>query len=95
MVLDVLNGKGIPDSLNNNFLVLIPKVEVPDHAKHFKPISLCNVAYKMINKVIVNRLKIVLPRLISPTQASYVPGRQITEHSDFSRGSSFYENQAR
>lgn len=80
LVLDVLAGKGIPPSLNNTFIALIPKVNVPESPKQFRPIGLCNVTYKIITKVIVNRLKVVLPKLISPTQASYVPGRQITDN---------------
>lgn len=80
MVMDVLKGKGLSNSLNDTFLVLIPKVDAPQSAKEFRPISLCNVAYKLVTKVMVQRLKIVLPRLISPTQCSYVPGRQITDN---------------
>lgn len=53
MALDVLNGKGLPDSLKNTYLVLIPKVDAPKSAKQFRPISLCNVAYKINTKVLV------------------------------------------
>lgn len=79
-MLEVLAGNGIPPSLNSTFITLIPKVDVPDSPKQFRPIGLCNVTYKIITKVIVNRLKTIFPKLISPTQASYVPGRQITDN---------------
>lgn len=80
LALDVLNGKGLPEGLNNTFITLLQKVEHPESATQFRPIGLCNVAYKIITKVIVNRLKPVLPFLISNTQASFVPRRQITDN---------------
>lgn len=80
LVLDVLAGKGIPKGLNDTYIALIPKVDHPELVTQFRPIGLCNVVYKIITKVIVNRLKPVLPGLISNTQASFVPGRQITDN---------------
>ena len=80
MVLDVLQGKGMPSHLNDTFLALIPKVEHPEKVSQFRPIGLCNVGYKIITKTLVNRLKPILPSLISNTQSSFVPGRQITDN---------------
>lgn len=66
--------------VNKTLLVLIPKVPQPVSIKQFLPISLCNVNYKTIPKVIVGRLKTILPYIISPNQASFVPGRYIRDN---------------
>jgi exonuclease III len=66
-------------TLNATFITLIPKEERATHPKQFRPISLCNVIYKIITKVIANRLKPLLPTIISNEQSGYVEGRQIMD----------------
>lgn len=65
-------------SINGTFLSLIPKVDHHVLISQCKPISRCNVVYKLVTKVLTNRLKKVLPNIVSPRQSSFVSGRHIT-----------------
>ena len=66
-------------ALNVTFLTLIPKQENTDRPVGFHPIALCNVIYKILSTIMVNRLKPLLPSLISPEQTGVVTGRQILD----------------
>jgi hypothetical protein len=79
-VLQVLRGGPMPPGWNETTIVLIPKVPNPDQVKDLRPISLCNVLYKIVSKVLSNRLKQVLPEVISPSQSAFVPGRLISDN---------------
>lgn len=61
-------------------LVLIPKVEEPTRVEHFRPISICNVIYKTISKVLAIRLKPFMGSCITRAQAAFVPGRNISDN---------------
>jgi hypothetical protein len=72
------SGQVLP-ALNATFLTLILKEEWVTNPKQFRPIALCNVIYKIITKVIANRLKPILTFVISKEQDGYVEGRQIMD----------------
>jgi len=53
-------------SFNQIDICLIPKVDKPKFVTQFRTISLCNVNYKILTKAIINRLKPLMPQIISP-----------------------------
>ena len=71
----------MPDGVNDTTIVLIPKVAHPENLTEFRPISLCNVVYKIVSKCLVNRLRPLLEELISPNQSAFVPRRMIMDNA--------------
>lgn len=65
---------------NCTAITLIPKIVNASKITDFRPISLCNVLYKVISKIIARRLEIVLPEIISPSQSAFVKGRLLIEN---------------
>ena len=66
-------------SLDASFLSLIPKKNNAIDIKDFRPISLVGSVYKLLSKVLTNRLRVVLDSLISESQNSFISGRQILD----------------
>ena len=66
--------------MNHTFIILIPKRQCACNFNHFRPISLCNFYYKIISKILVMSLRQILPKLIDPTQAVFVPEGWIAEN---------------
>ncbi|KAA3480211.1 reverse transcriptase [Gossypium australe] len=63
--------------INGTQIVLIPKVSNSQNMNQFRPISLCNILYKIISKMLVNRLQSMIHYCIDETQNAFVLGRII------------------
>lgn len=75
--LGILNDRKDIGLVNKTNIVLIHKISSPRTMGHFRPISLCNVVYKIISKAIMNRFRKVLNFCINETQGAFVPSGQI------------------
>jgi hypothetical protein len=62
---------------NHTDIALIPKIDNPSSVHHFRPISLINFNYKIISKILSNRFKPLIHKIISPTQSAFLKGRSI------------------
>lgn len=79
-VLNFLNTTSLPEHLNHTFITLIPKKNNPEYASEFRPISLCNILYKIFSKVLANRLKRILPKIIIEHQSAFTKSRLISNN---------------
>ena len=70
----------LDERLNRTNICLIPKMDRPESMTEFRPISLCNVGYKIISKIFSSRLKCILPKIISETQSAFAAERLITDN---------------
>jgi len=70
------NGK-LVRGINTTFIALIPKVENPQKLNDFRLISLVGTMYKILAKVLANRLRLVVGKVISETQTTFVKDRHI------------------
>ena len=79
-VLTWLNSGIIYPSFNHTYITLIPKVKCPKQVTEFRPIALCNIMYKLVSKVLANRLKKLLPDVISESQSAFQSDKAISDN---------------
>ncbi|XP_075645329.1 uncharacterized protein LOC142616340 [Castanea sativa] len=79
-VLDFLNHDVSPPKFHDTHIVLIPKTKNLEKVSDYRPISLCNVAYKIASKVVANRMKLVLQEIIGENQSACIAERLITDN---------------
>ncbi|KAL0318219.1 UNVERIFIED_CONTAM: Transposon TX1 uncharacterized protein [Sesamum calycinum] len=79
-VMDFFTTGRLLKQVNATLITLIPKVCAPSLVTDFRPISCCNVIYKIITKILGLRIRGVLDKIISPSQTAFVPGRSISDN---------------
>ncbi|XP_031107562.1 uncharacterized protein LOC116012214 [Ipomoea triloba] len=79
-VLDCMNEGEFPVGMNDAIITLVPKIAAPASMRELRPIALCNVVYKILSKMLANRMKDVLEKIISASQSAFLPGRLITDN---------------
>lgn len=71
-ILQFFQNEMLLKQLNTTNIALIPKVDDPEYASQFRPISCCNVLYKIISNMICVRLKKVISVIVEENQAEFV-----------------------
>ncbi|GJU01457.1 RNA-directed DNA polymerase, eukaryota, reverse transcriptase zinc-binding domain protein [Tanacetum coccineum] len=71
-----ISGKLLKE-VNATMISLIPKMNTPNKVSEFRPIACCNVLYKCISKILTNRIKSGLEKVVSINQSAFIPGRSI------------------
>lgn len=93
MVLSFLHRGYLLKSFNDTYITLIPKINAPTF-KDFRPIGLCNVVYKIISKILVNRLQPIMQELITPFQNGFLKGRSIQDNIFFCLKAAYFHPQS-
>ncbi|CAN1753153.1 Transposon TX1 uncharacterized 149 kDa protein [Linum perenne] len=75
-----LAAKSFSLKIRETTIVLLPKVTTPQSMKDLRPISLCNVLYRLVAKVLANRLKRVMPSCVGAEQSTFLKGRSISDN---------------
>lgn len=79
-VLDILHSDDSFSFINSTFIALISKKDNSKRVSDFRPINLCNFLYNLVSKVICNKLKLIMPLLVSKSQSAFILGRLITNN---------------
>ncbi|XP_074318879.1 uncharacterized protein LOC141655711 [Silene latifolia] len=80
VVMDFFTTGCLLTQINATNITLIPKCDRPTAVSHFRPIACCNLIYKVISKLLCNRLATVLPDIIHENQGAFIKGRSIIEN---------------
>ncbi|CAN0847041.1 Transposon TX1 uncharacterized 149 kDa protein [Linum grandiflorum] len=76
-----LQRNQVPPTMCQTNIIILPKVENSERMQDLRPISLCNVRYQILAKVLANRLRRFMPDLIKEEQSAFVQGRSIIDNA--------------
>lgn len=79
VVKDFFHSGRMLKEVNSTHIVLIPKVNNAKTLDQYRPITLCNFVYKVITKILANRIKHVISNLTSPPQTAFLKDRSIRQ----------------
>ncbi|XP_038708505.1 uncharacterized protein LOC120003559 [Tripterygium wilfordii] len=79
-VMDFFDTSIMDSEINSTLIALIPKTKEALSVTEYRPISLCNVSYKIISKILSNRLSLILPNIIRGNQSAFIRDRLITDN---------------
>lgn len=80
IILNIMETAIAPPDLNQTYIALIPNKDNVDTISQYRPISLCNTVYKILTKVMANRIKPFLDSIISPMRAAFLPQRRTSDN---------------
>ena len=79
MVHESRKSRKVLGSMNSTFIALIPKKQKCEAFEDYRPISCCNIIYKLIAKIIARRIKSILSKIITEEQFGFLQNRQIMD----------------
>lgn len=79
-ILSMLNERKLEDGINETVIILVPKMKQVNSLNDCRPISFCNVVYKIISKILWNQLKLTLHEIVSEFQSAFIHGRLISDN---------------
>jgi hypothetical protein len=92
---EVLQRGELSGTQKQGIIILIPKTPHPSSTKDFSPITLLTTDYKILTKMLANRLKVYLAKLVNIAQKGCVPGRTILDAISTIRDMIAYKNTAK
>lgn len=79
-ICDCFQQPNLIHEVNQTLITLIPKCDDPIKVSQFRPIALCNVVYKVVTKIIAQRMRVIMPYVVSDNQSNFIPGRSTVDN---------------